>query len=123
MNRLLSLVRMNWVATMLTILSAITVLSLWPLSQLPLVPGSDKTHHVIAYAFLMLPVALRKPNGWMLFGLLFVFYSGGIELLQPLVNRHGDWWDLLANAAGVIVGALVAVLVNTLFPTASSKRS
>ena len=106
---------------MLVTLSAITVLSLWPLSQLPPAPGSDKAHHVLAYAFLMLPVALRKPAGWMVLGLFFILYSGAIELLQPLVNRHGEWWDLLANTAGVMLGALVAVLINRLFPAANSK--
>jgi len=121
MYRLLSLIKTNWVAAMLVTLSAITVLSLWPLSQLPPAPGSDKAHHVLAYAFLMLPVALRKPAGWMVLGLFFILYSGAIELLQPLVNRHGEWWDLLANTAGVMLGALVAVLINRLFPAANSK--
>ncbi|HUU74111.1 MAG TPA: VanZ family protein [Burkholderiales bacterium] len=121
MYRLLFLIKTNWVAAMLVTLSAITVLSLWPLSQLPPAPGSDKAHHVLAYAFLMLPVALRKPAGWMVLGLFFILYSGAIELLQPLVNRHGEWWDLLANTAGVMLGALVAVLINRLFPAANSK--
>lgn len=123
MNGLLSLVRKNWVATMLAILSAITVLSLWPLSQLPQAPGGDKLHHVIAYALLMLPVALRKPNGWTALGMLFIFYSGGIELIQPFVNRQGDWWDLLANAAGVVLGAFLAVVLEGWFPPANSRRA
>ncbi len=121
MYRLLSLIRTNWIAIMLATLLAITVASMLPLSQLPPAPGSDKVHHVIAYFLLMLPVALRKPSGWIVLGLFFVVYSGAIELLQPLVNRHGDWWDLAANAAGVVIGAVVAVLVNRLIPARESE--
>ncbi|KPK34958.1 MAG: hypothetical protein AMJ66_02565 [Betaproteobacteria bacterium SG8_40] len=123
MNRLLSLIKTNWVAIVLVTLTAITFLSLWPLSQLPAVPGSDKTHHVIAYALLMLPVALRRPTGWIAIGLFFVMYSGAIELLQPMVNRYGEWLDFAANLAGVIVGALLAVTLNLLFPAANSGHS
>ena len=123
MYRLLSLIKTYWLAAALVILFAITVLSLLPLSQLPPAPGSDKVHHVIAYALLMLPVALRKPRGWIVLGLFFVMYSGAIELLQPLVNRHGDWMDLAANTAGVVTGAVLAAMLNLSFPAASSSRS
>ena len=55
----------------------------------------------IAYAVLMFPAALTKPRNWLVFGLLFVGYSGVIELLQPFVNRYGEWLDMAANSAGV----------------------
>jgi hypothetical protein len=35
-----------------------------------------------------------------------------IELIQPYVNRHADWLDMLANTSGIILGALLAHLVN-----------
>ncbi len=73
-----------------TIVSQQTVLSLWPLENLPPVPGSDKVQHLIAYAALMFPIALRKPKYWPLIGLLFIAWSGPIELLQPYVNRYGE---------------------------------
>ena len=116
MIRLLILIKTNWIAFTLFTLIVITILSLWPLNELPAVPGTDKTHHLIAYAILMLPTALRKPNRWILLGLFFITYSGAIELLQPYVNRYGEWLDMIANTAGVVCGLIIAELVNFFFP-------
>ena len=110
----LKFIKNYWVFLTLLMLTAITLLSLWPLKQLPAVPGTDKTHHLIAYALLMLPVALRRPDYWIGYGLLFIAYSGVIELIQPLVHRYGEWMDLLANAIGVICGAMIATLIHLL---------
>jgi VanZ family protein len=110
MSSLVKAIRVHWISLTFGVLVAITFLSLWPLDRLPEVPGTDKTHHVIAYALLMLPTALRKPQRWMLLALLFIFYSGAIELLQPYVNRYGEWMDVLANTAGVICGVVAAEL-------------
>jgi VanZ family protein len=116
MIRLLTLIKTNWIIFTLFILLVITILSLWPLDELPSIPGTDKTHHLIAYAILMLPTALRKPDRWILFGLLFIAYSGAIELLQPYANRYGEWLDMLANTAGVVCGLIIAEIVNFFFP-------
>ncbi len=110
------MIKTKWLVFTLFTLTVITVLSLWPLDELPSVPGTDKTHHLLAYAVLMFPTALRKPNRWILFGLVFVAYSGVIELLQPYVNRNGEWLDLLANTTGVICGFLIAGFANFFFP-------
>lgn len=114
MTKLLNIIKSYWVVLTLATLAAITFLSLWPSQQLPPVPGTDKTHHLIAYAVLMFPTALRKPKNWLLIGLLFLAYSGVIELIQPYVNRYGEWLDMLANVTGVACGALAAGLVNAL---------
>lgn len=116
MNKLLIFIKTKWIALTFAMLAAITFLSLWPLDKLPSVPGTDKTHHIIAYAILMFPTALRKPNRWILFGLFFIAYSGAIELLQPYVNRYGDWLDMLANTTGVVCGLIIAELINYFFP-------
>jgi VanZ family protein len=116
MIRLLNIIKTNWIILTLFILLVITILSLWPLDELPSVPGTDKTHHLIAYAILMLPTALHKPDRWILFGLFFIAYSGAIELFQPYVNRYGEWLDMLANTAGVVCGLITAEIVNFLFP-------
>ena len=116
MIRLLSLIKTNWIIFTLFILLVITILSLWPLEELPSIPGTDKTHHLIAYAILMLPTALRKPDRWILLGLFFIAYSGAIELLQPYVNRYGEWLDMLANTAGVVCGLIISEIVNFFFP-------
>lgn len=93
------------------LLTAISILSLAPLPELPEVPGSDKTHHLIAYAALMLPAF--SVNAAIKYRLLlaFLFWSGGIELVQPLVNRYGEWADLAANGLGLVTGALLGILV------------
>ena len=102
------------------LLALISFLSLWPLDELPSVPGTDKTHHFIAYTVLMLPTALRKPNRWVLFVLFFIVYSGTIELIQPYVNRYGEWLDMFANIAGLVFGLIIAEFVNFFFPTKTS---
>ena len=42
--------------------TAIFVLALIPLPSPPQVPGTDKTHHFIAFAALVLPAALLYPR-------------------------------------------------------------
>jgi VanZ family protein len=111
MIRLLAFIKSNWISFTILTLAAITTLSLWPQEKLPPVPGTDKTHHIIAYAVLMFPTALRKPDNWIMLGLLFIGYSGAIELLQPYVNRYGEWMDLAANAMGVVCGLIVAEFI------------
>ena len=108
----LSFVDQNWKAVSGFTLLLITTLSLIPLPELPQLPGSDKTHHLVAYGLLMFPVALHKPPKWMYIGLGFIAWSGAIELIQPYVNRYGEWLDLLANALGVLLGYVMAKLVS-----------
>lgn len=85
----------------------ISLLSLLPLDQLPPAPGSDKTHHLLAYGLLALPIAVRAPKHWLyLLGACFL-WSGALELIQPLVNRYGELLDLAANGAGLMIGAWV----------------
>jgi len=40
-----------------------------------------------------------------------VLWSGAIELIQPYVNRYGEWLDLAANVAGVAIGAMVGIAI------------
>ena len=72
----LPLIEKYWLILTVCLLLIITWLSLWLLDSLLSTPGSDKAHHLIAYAALVFPVALRKPNRWMLFVIFFIGYSG-----------------------------------------------
>ena len=92
------------------LLLVVTLLSLWPVDQLPQVRGSDKLHHFLAYAAVMLPIGLRAPRVALVGAVLIIGWSGVIEILQPYVNRYGEWLDLLANAIGVCLGGLLAAL-------------
>ncbi len=107
-TRLIDFIKKYWIVLSVLILASITILSLWPAAKLPPVPGSDKIHHFIAYALLMFPVSLGKPRYGLVFGLFFILWSGSIELIQPYVNRYGEWMDLLANIAGLVLGLLAA---------------
>ena len=119
---LLTFIRNYWIAITLITITGITLLSLYPLGSLPSVPGSDKTHHFIAYAALMFPTALRKPKYWLFIGLFFVCWSGIIELLQPYVNRYGEWLDLAANTIGLVCGLLLVQLKNLIIPVHSMSK-
>lgn len=113
LNAIMQRIQKYWLLITAIILLAITLLSLWPLSKLPSVPGSDKTHHFIAYAALMLPTALRlsvSTKRYWVIVVFFIGYSGMIELLQPLVNRYGEWLDLLANSGGVLLGIVLGTV-------------
>ncbi|RHW76372.1 VanZ family protein [Colwellia sp. RSH04] len=109
---ILTLIKDYWLALTLFILFCITTLSLWPAESLPQVPGTDKTHHFIAYGLLVLPTALKKPNGWIYIALAFMAFSGVIELIQPYVNRYGEWLDMLANVVGLFCGIIIATILN-----------
>ena len=95
-------VEKNWKLFTFFLLSIITILSLYPLPVLPEVPGSDKSHHLIAYSVLAIPMVLANPRNLLLYLLLLIIYGGLIEILQPYVNRYGEWLDFLANIIGVI---------------------
>jgi VanZ family protein len=111
MTLIITLIKQYWLIITVFLLSAIATLSLWPVEHLPQVPGSDKTHHFISYGALMLPVALRKPKHWLWITLGFASFSGAIEIIQPYVNRYGEWLDLAANVAGLACGFLLATVI------------
>ncbi len=109
---MLDVIRRRWLPVSALLLAAITALSLAPLDELPPVPGSDKWHHAIAYAALMFPAALRRPPRLRAVFLFYLAWGGGIELIQPYVNRYGEWADLAANGAGLAAGWLLARFAN-----------
>ena len=100
-------IKQFWLGITIVILVVITVASLYPAQYLPSVPGSDKTHHFIAYCALMLPTAIRRPKYWLAIALLFITWSGLIELIQPHVNRYAEWLDLAANTGGVLLAIII----------------
>ena len=93
---------------------AIIGLSLSPLEALPPAPGGDKLHHLIAYGALAFPLSFVKPPYLSRYLISFILLGGVIELVQPYVNRYGEWADFGANLAGVILGYLSAWLLDRL---------
>jgi hypothetical protein len=110
MNVIFKLVAKHGRPLTMLVLAAITVLSLTPLAHLPDAPGSDKAHHLIAYAALSLPIAARGGRRWMLLLPFFILWGGAIELIQPYANRYGEWLDFAANSTGVAIGACAGIL-------------
>lgn len=101
-----------WLTVFLWLL--ITGLSLWPVAALPVVPGTDKTHHFIAYSALVFPVAFVRPRYFKVIFLGLVAWGGAIELIQPFVNRWGEWFDLAANCIGAGMGLVLSMLLRKL---------
>jgi VanZ family protein len=116
MRNFINFLSTYWFPVTVMLLVIISALSLTPLEQLPLAPGSDKLHHLIAYAALSIPLALKKPRHWWFIVSFFLVYSGLIELIQPYVNRYGEWLDMAANSLGMFCGLLIAELLNYFFP-------
>ncbi|WP_305418766.1 VanZ family protein [Photobacterium leiognathi] len=110
MSSLLAFINKHWKVITVLILLLITVLSLLPQPSLPEVPGTDKTHHFIAYSALIFAIGLRMPKHWYWLFVGCIAWSGAIELIQPYVNRYGEWLDLAANTGGLITGFLLARL-------------
>ena len=108
---MINLIKHYWLPITLLIMAAIATLSLWPVESLPKVAGGDKAHHFISYAALVFAVALKKPKHWLWIILGLACFSGAIELIQPYVNRYGEWLDLLANIIGLVCGILLAKTV------------
>lgn len=107
----ISKVESYWLWLTCLILLIITIGSLYPMEQLPSLPGNDKTRHLIGYCALMLPVAIRQPKHWLGYAILFIIWSGVIELIQPYVNRYGEWADMLANSVGVLIAIILGILL------------
>ena len=106
----------NPIAKSITVLFAVAILAgtLLPVSQLPEVDSGDKAAHLIAFALLAFPLNMVARPRWFLLNMGFVLFGGAIELIQPLVARHGEWLDLGADMLGVVVGMVVARGLQTL---------
>ena len=90
---------------------AICVGTLTPLPDKIYTPGSDKSHHFIAFAALAYPLAAASRFYWIP-ALIFALCLGAlIETIQPYVNRFGDIKDFQADALGVLFGIFLGTLV------------
>ena len=84
----------------------------------PVIPHLDKLIHALGYGVLaVLACGLFAPGNARRAALLWLLLFGGlIELAQGVwaVNRLADPWDLLANACGIGLAALLFRQVNVL---------
>lgn len=100
-----------WLPITYILVISIATLSLWPAAYLPNIPGTDKTHHFISYAALIMPTMIKQPRNTILIVIGFIAFSGAIELIQPYVNRYGEWLDMLANTLGLLFGWILAKVI------------
>lgn len=72
----------------------------------------DKAEHFTAYFGLALLATLgwglRRSLIWVYLGVLAI--GGGLEILQTIVGRDGEWGDMLANTLGATCGLGLAIL-------------
>ena len=95
-------------AATLALAALIGFLTLTPI-QNPGVPGTDKSHHLIGFAALALPLSFSRPRlaPWVV--LAAIAYGGAIEIIQPYVGRSGEVLDLAADAVGAVIGGAAGV--------------
>jgi VanZ family protein len=97
------------------------LLCLWPSDKLPKsnIPLIDKWTHLVLFGgcnFLWLlawPPAPKSARGLIRCSILVVVYGVLIEFLQtaiPSLGRSGDWVDAVADAVGVVIGAILFLL-------------
>ena len=100
-------------ALFLTIIFTIIICfgTLTPLPKSLNVPGSDKWHHFVAFAFLVYPLTVANKKCWIPIILFGLFFGALIELVQPYLNRFGDIQDFQADAIGVLIGFALGVIV------------
>lgn len=102
------------IAVFLTIFlsSVIAISTLSPLPTKIDVPGSDKRHHFLAFAVLVFPLAYCNKRYAVVIAIGALGYGGFIELVQPYVNRYGEFNDFLADGIGICIGIAVARIVD-----------
>jgi hypothetical protein len=81
----------------------ISLATLTPADFLPPAPGSDKLHHVIGFGGWALLCAFGPVKRFLCMALFIAFWGGMIELIQPSVNRYGEWLDFYADTLGVVL--------------------
>ena len=81
--------------------------------------GSDKIFHFAAYGLLSVLALIQRQSyrSALMVIIAIVFLGAMIEFLQPFVGRQREAADLVANATGTMIGALLAWLVQISKPT------
>lgn len=100
---------------------AIALGTLTPLPEKVDVPGTDKWQHFVAFAILTLPLSITNPSRWWLIAPIALLFGATIEVVQPFVNRYGDFGDFKADAIGVGLGAISSFALTKVTPSINRK--
>ena len=109
---LLSVFERYGVVLSLIALAVITGGSLVPRESGGDVGSADKVLHLVAYAVAILPLTQHKTQTRLIFAIGVLIWSGAIELVQPFVGRSASLLDLASNAAGLLLGLALGVLLD-----------
>ena len=95
----LYLTRAFWICA-----AIVLVLSLLPPDEIPSA-GWDKANHLLAFSVLAV-LGIRSYPAFIVPVLIgLTLYGGLIEILQALTPyRYAEWFDLLADIAGILLG-------------------
>ena len=108
-----TLFKKPWLAVLWTLL--ILLACTWPGKDIPAAPvvGFDKVVHAGLFTVWIILWLLVFPGKTGLLIALGVAYGVGLEFYQQLLpfDRTFDWWDAVADAAGVLLGYLFTRLV------------
>ena len=108
----------TWMLATLLWAGSIAWLSLIPSPpQIQGMLGWDKLQHAGAYGLLSLLAAqtmhslprVKIDNAWWYAGLSTLCFGGLMELLQLAMQagRTAEWWDLAADALGILIGCVL----------------
>ena len=109
---LLSVFERYGVVLSLIALAVITGGSLVPRESGGDVGSADKVLHLVAYAVAIFPLTQHKTQTRLIFAIGVLIWSGAIELVQPFVGRSASLLDLASNAAGLLLGLALGVLLD-----------
>jgi len=87
------------------------LLTLTPVPDRVVPVGSDKIYHMVAFAFLTLPLSIAYPRFVVRLVVLFSAYGFAIEVIQPYVGRAFEFYDFVADAAGCILASILGCLI------------
>jgi VanZ family protein len=100
--------RVIWLSITFGLAATIAALTLMPPGSQPEGPhGIDKLYHIVAFAALITPTALLRPQWCLAVGCLAILYGGMIEVIQPSFGRSANISDFLADIVGVVMGILI----------------
>ena len=99
-----------WARRITVALAAVIGLAtLIPAQKLPDAPGTEKLHHTLSFAALLLPMSFAKPHQFWKYAVYRIMFGIFVELAQPFVNGSGEVGDVLADACFIGLGCAVGV--------------
>lgn len=93
----------------------ISLSTLTPADYLPPAPGSDKLHHLVGFGGWALLCAFGPTRRFIIMAMLMIIWGGMIEIIQPHINRYGEWLDFVANTSGVLLVVFAKYLFERAF--------